>query len=642
MGKAGSLVGVVAFLVAVGCGGDDPRPAEMAGLGGASGGSDATAGGGGAAGADAGVDQGAAGGSQADADETGGSVEAGTGGAPGSDAGSPPTGETTAATCSPAGAEKLFPDAIAEAAWLNVDLTPADGMRGIADALGRLAREDLNRPVRIRLAPGSYAPTDAGRGEIYIKGLERSAAAPILVQATDPTPNATRLGQGFTLVAVSYLAFDGVTIGPPAVGAFHGSNFCNNDCYHDEPKPLAAEAGFHISGTAIDSEKNGLKDGHLDFTVYGRYAPAHHIVLRRVTIQNLFADDEPSGVTAAGAGSDGIKFNQAADVWVVGSSIRQTSRHGIDNVAVHGGCFLGNFIADVGNGVGIEAKGGSIDVTYDGNTFVNVRRIELGGENTDATFHWSAEPPGSPLHYAYEGRRIIARNNLVIDAREGGLQFAGCHDCSAIGNTVLFRPSFDTGRGGGDAVREVDSVINPEGAGAACTPREGDDVENCWQVGPYPVDLVPMPGENGISRVLTNARNTLGNNLFLSPTGLWRAGLSPYNHPNPTHSQGLASVDHNYYWNGADPLVDPGDEGWLVEGAHSVYTGMAANPAVGVDANVSVNVSEAGAAAAFRVALRPPAQSPVAGRGSPAFAGYAAHDGAGKPRPNPPAIGALE
>lgn len=542
---------------------------------------------------------------------------------------------------------RSFLAAIGESGWHDVTLSPAGGMAALLAELERLRSEDLTRPVRVRLSAGFYAATDVGRGEIYVKDLNRSAQAPVLVQAIDPRANATRLGQGLNLVGVSYLAFDGLTIGPDHVGAFHGTaGMCDEpgSCYHDEPKPLSAEAGIHVSGTAIAPAAQGLHDAHLDYAVFGRYAPSHHILVQNMTIQNIFGDDEPSGPLAAGGGSDGIKFNQAAYIWVMHNRVRQTSRHVVDNVAVHGACYLGNVLADQGQGLGIEAKGGSADVTFDGNVLVNVRRLELGGENTDAVYYWSAEDPGSVEHYAYEGRRVIARNNIVIDAREGALEFSGCHDCAAVGNTILFRVGFDTSFGGGDAVREVDSHINREGAGTDCTPLDGDGVENCWGVGPYPADLVAMPGDPGDSRILDNRRNSLSNNLFVSLPAAWGSELNPYNHPNPEHSFGFGAVDYDYWYNGGSAMPDPGDGSWLQEGAHSTYTGETANadPQLGASLG-AIDVSSETFLDELQEALRPLGpQSPLVGHGSADVAGYTAFDNAGAPRPGSPTIGALE
>lgn len=597
-------------------------------------------GGNGSSGGASGVNGGAAG-----ADGSAGTNgAAGTSGTAGSSGTPPPSGhELTAAACS-SGAE-TFIDAIDAGAFHDIELTPEGGMAALLAEMERLRSEELDTPVRLRLAPGDYAPTDVGSGEIYVKGLERPAQAPLLIQAVDGTPNATRLGQGFNLVAVSYLAFDGLTIGPATVGAYGSVGQCEEagSCYHDAPKPLAAQAGIHVSGTAVDPSASGLRDGHLDFAIYGRYRPAHHVVVRNVTVQNIFGDDEPSGVGAAGGGSDGIKFNQAADVWVIASRVRQTSRHSVDNVGVHGGCFQGNVLASSGQGLGIEAKGGSVDVTFEGNVIVDVRRVEIGGENTDATYYWSAEEPGSTEHYAYEGRRIVARNNVIIDAREGALEFSGCHECAAVQNTVVFRAGFDLGSGGGDAVREVDSHVNREGAGTDCTPLDGETLESCWGVGAYPADLVPVPGEPGESRVLANAGNTLAGNLFMTEDALWGPALNPYNHPNSSHAFGFTRVDVNYWYNGGAALEDPGDGSFLVEGPGSVYTGSTPNAAPGLAGTLgALDAANAGLAAEVTAALRPVGGSPLIGQADVSVAWFAAVDRTGTRRPAPPSIGALE
>lgn len=555
----------------------------------------------------------------------------------------PPPGpvdhETPAELCTPAEAERLFVDRVS--VWRTIDLGPGEGMAGLEAALTRLRSEELAVPVRVRLAPGYYAPA-AGTAMVTVVGLARSPAAPVLVVAADPAPNATRLGQGLALVGASYVALDGLTIGPPAVGRFHGGDFCGpGACYHEAPKPLAARAGLAIAGSAIAPEGQGERDGGLDFAVYGRYAPAHHVVVRRLTVQNLYGDDEPSGAGAAAADADGIAIAHARDVWVVGSRIREVSRHGIDALGAHGVCLLGNFIADTG-GFGLAARGGSIDVTFDGNQLYNVRRLELGGEGTDAVAYWSVEPPGSASHYDYEARRVIARNNLVVDPRQGALELAGCHDCAVVASSFVYRASFDSSAGGGDAIREVDVAIARSDASAACLNESGTLVARCWNVGPYPRTLVPVAGPAGQSRVLGNARNTLGNNLFVSAAGFWSLENNPFYRPDPEASFGFIAIDHDYWWNGPNPLPDPGDGTWLPEGAHSVYAGTSANPPVGLDFMFTLDTSKSDAALTLLRALRPPRTSPLVGRGSATTRGYLPYDAAGRPRPTTPTIGALE
>jgi hypothetical protein len=110
-----------------------------------------------------------------------------------------------------------------------------------------------------------------------------------------------------------------------------------------------------------------------------------------VTVQNLFDPAERDGESSDSQSMDGMKFNQVQDLWVLDSRVSQTTRHGIDNVGVHRAAFCRNVVSGSGGGLGIEAKGGSVDVLYDGNLFHRVRRVELGGEDTDATYYFSAD-----------------------------------------------------------------------------------------------------------------------------------------------------------------------------------------------------------------------------------------------------------
>jgi hypothetical protein len=204
---------------------------------------------------------------------------------------------------------------------------------------------------------------------------------------------------------------------------------------------------------------------------------------------------------------------------------------------------------------------------------------------------------------------------------------------------LFYHPGFSSDEGG-DAVREVDSMINRDGAGSSCAALNGNEITDCWHVGPYPLDLVQVPGEAGMSRILTNARNTLGNNLFLNASGKWGLDLAPYNHPNATHSFGLVSVDHNYWWNADNQLVDPGDDTWLKDGPHSVFAASAASG--GIDVGFVAAPGSVDVAATVRSALRPRAGTPLVGKGAVSFAGYAPYDATGVVRPNPPSVGALE
>ena len=444
-----------------------------------------------------------------------------------------------------------FVDGIAESAWVNIDLVPAQGTSGIRDALRRAQAQHPTQPVRIRLAPGTYA--DSLGNEIFAQALWRTAQAPIWLLATDGRPDATVLGHGLNLLGVSYLAIDGVTIGPARVGAWDGRR-------HADPQPLQAAAGVHVAGVALDARRSAVVGGALDLNVYGRYRPSHHVLVRRVTVQNLFDREERDGETSEGQSMDGMKFNQVTDLWVLDSRVNQTTRHGIDNVGVHRAAFCRNVVSRTGGGLGIEAKGGSVDVLVDGNLFHRVRRVELGGEETDATYYFSADG-----RWDYEALRVTLRNNLIVDPREAGLEFSGCQDCAALNNTIYFSPGYRAPRDGnsiygGDAIRVHDSRIlgADDGAGSDCqfwdeALQDHVTVDPCWGVGARH----PAP----VNRVLRSSGLTVANNLVVAIAPLFGDSGGGSVMPCPLNIVGGEArpvMDGNRWWNGGQALPTEG------------------------------------------------------------------------------------
>ncbi len=525
--------------------------------------------------------------------------------------------EAPAATCQ----DPLFVDAIADSAWVNIDVLPVLGTAGVREALRNAERLHPQRPVRIRLAPGRYA--DNLGSEIYAQRLLRGPSNPIWLVATDHRPNATVLGHGINLLGVSYLAIDGVTIGPATVGAWNGSR-------HADPQPLQAAAGVHVAGAALNARSNALKGGTLDSTVYGRYEPSHHVVVRRVTVQNLFNPDERDAETSESQGMDGMKFNQVQDLWVLDSTVSQTTRHGIDNVGVHRAAFCRNLVSQTGGGLGIEAKGGSIDVLYESNTFYRVRRVELGGEETDATYYFSADG-----RWDYEALRTVARNNLIVDAREAALEFSGCIDCAAVGNTILYTaayrpPSAGGTIYGGDAIRVHDSRVlgAGDGAGSDCqtwdaTAQDYVTVDPCWGVG----SRAPAP----VNRVLRSDNVLVANNVFASERPMFVQGTDATLSCPLNISGGTArlSFDGNYWWNGGQGVANPGCT-TLPEGSRSRLPGAGAStsPLAGsaVDASTTARLGATIVAAAL-----PRASAPLSGM-QLVLPQMAAHDRLGAPR----------
>jgi hypothetical protein len=515
--------------------------------------------------------------------------------------------------------DALFVDAVPASSWVNLDVVPAQGTAGLRDALRTAQRSHAGRPVRIRLAPGLYA--DNLGTEIYAQRLLRGPGNPIAIVATDPRPNATVLMHGINLLGVSYLAIDGVTIGPARVGAWDGRR-------HADPQPVQAAAGIHVSGAAVNGRRSALVGGQLDGTVYGRHEASHHIVVRRVTVQNLFGRDERDAETSESLSMDGMKFNQVQDLWVLDSTVSQTTRHGIDNVGVHRAAFCRNFVAMIGGGLGIEAKGGSVDVLYESNTFYRVRRVELGGEDTDATYYFSADG-----RWDYEALRTVARNNLIVDAREAALEFSGCADCTAIHNTIVYTPGYRPPAAGGtifggDAVRVHASRVlgAADGAGSDCqtwdeATQDYVTVNPCWGVG----SRAPAP----VNRVLPTTNATLWGNLVVSHAGHFTVGSDVWPCPlNASEGSVLALVSGNLWWNAGRPL--PG-HGCAVMAAPLAPT--APLPALAIDTASLESMASGLLSAAL------PTGNPAASGTHPAAS---TSDRLGAPRAAGPAVGAVE
>jgi hypothetical protein len=169
------------------------------------------------------------------------------------------------------------------------------------------------------------------------------------------------------------------------------------------------------------------------------------VLVRRVTVQNLFGRDERDGETSESQNMDGMKFNQVQDLWVLDSRVSQTTRHGIDLVGVHRAAICRTLVSRSGGGLGIEAKGGSVDVLYDSNLFHRVRRVELGGEETDATYYFSADG-----RWDYEALRVtVAQQPDRRPARSRARVLAAARTAPRWATAIWFSAGYRPPRDGG-------------------------------------------------------------------------------------------------------------------------------------------------------------------------------------------------
>jgi len=423
--------------------------------------------------------------------------------------------------------------------WLELSVTPTCaappspgchcGADGIAAAFRDARDRHPDRPVRIWLEPpAGDAPTPftarAGfdpyadpprRTNLTFVGARRTALTPISLRARDPRPGRTVVNHTLYLVACAYVSVEGVTVGAGSDpdGRPYGESF-----------PLAVDDGVHLVGVARDPDVCGLTGACGDSPsgapkpdVYGRFDPAHHIVLRGLTLTHLRAvTGRPTTAAAAvfeasepaelGAVS-GIKLQHAEDVWVLGNRVEDVSRHGIDNVGVHRGVFCGNAIARTSaDGYAIEAKGASTGILYEANDITGTHGLALGGPSTDLV---SMFPPRQGYAWDFEAEGTVARRNRLRDPRRAALEFVGCRACSAVDNTVTYAASFrnhDGSRWRADnGVRLLPSrfLATGDGAGDACTSLHGDgpavDFEltaRCWGVGSRVPSFVSATGRS--------------------------------------------------------------------------------------------------------------------------------------------------
>ena len=152
--------------------------------------------------------------------------------------------------------------------------------------------------------------------------------------------------------------------------------------------------------------------------------PAHHLVLRDIAVEGA----------GTGGNHDCIKMSGIDDFWLEGVSVSACDQgEGVDMVGCHRGLIRRAVVADVVRN-GIQAKGGSADVTIHGSRFERIpgRAINAGGSTGLDFFR--------PIDAPHEAARIRAVANLFVDVgTESGapIAFVGCDGCSFVNNTIV-------------------------------------------------------------------------------------------------------------------------------------------------------------------------------------------------------------
>lgn len=151
--------------------------------------------------------------------------------------------------------------------------------------------------------------------------------------------------------------------------------------------------------------------------------PAHHVVVRRVTIRDI----------GTGGNQDCLKLSGLDDFLVEDSSFLRCGGGGsaIDMVGCHAGIIRSNELRDLG-ATGIQGKGGTADVVIRGNLFVNAgdRAMNLGGSTGLAFFR--------PIDAPHEAARLVAISNVVVGS-QAPTAYVGCDAC-VVGNNTFYLP----------------------------------------------------------------------------------------------------------------------------------------------------------------------------------------------------------
>jgi hypothetical protein len=164
----------------------------------------------------------------------------------------------------------------------------------------------------------------------------------------------------------------------------------------------------------------GSTDNGINVDDGGSYSsPAHHIILRNLTVEDI----------GTGGNNDGIKLSGVDNVYVLGCLIQRIrSGSGIDMVGCHDSVIAYNEFNDLVEN-GTQTKGGSRNVLILGNLFLRAgqRAMNMGG-STDLPYF-------RPLDATYEAKDIRAIGNLIKDT-EAPVAYVGLVDGLAANNTI--------------------------------------------------------------------------------------------------------------------------------------------------------------------------------------------------------------
>lgn len=275
--------------------------------------------------------------------------------------------------------------------WLMAPIASAAAVLAMGAATGPVTTarnsDELQRALaqarpgaRILLAPGRY------RGGLYAANVQGAPGRPIVVAAADPKQPPVIEGgaNGIQLSDAAYLELRGIT--------FTGA-----------------------TGNGLNIDDGGS---------FG--TPAHHIVLRDLTVTNVGPRGNRDGIKLSGVDDFRVE-NCRLSMWGDGGS-------GIDMVGCHRGLILGCVFRhrDEAPANGVQAKGGTSEVTVRRCRFEHSgqRAVNLGGSTGLQFFR--------PKPQGYEGKDLTVEGCTFIGSG-APFAFVGVDGATARFNTV-YRP----------------------------------------------------------------------------------------------------------------------------------------------------------------------------------------------------------
>ncbi len=184
--------------------------------------------------------------------------------------------------------------------------------------------------------------------------------------------------------------------------------------------------------------------------------PAHHVILRDITIRNV----------GDGHNNDCLKMSGVDDFMVLDSDMSGCNAGEIiDMVGCHRGLIHGNWFHDTPRS-GVQTKGGSSDVLIHGNRFSDIveRSVNAGGSTDLALIR--------PIDATHEGARTQIVANLFERPGNTPVAFVGCDTCVFANNTIILPGRYiarileeDTQRGPGSHGYFLNNLIVFDAAG---------------------------------------------------------------------------------------------------------------------------------------------------------------------------------